>query len=63
MKTTKIRRPPGPTEPYSSDKELFQWMNDNYAIYGDIYKASVYGKDTYVISSPEYLERILRWNW
>ena len=38
-------------------------MKENFARYGDIYKASVDGSDVYVISNPEYCERILRWNW
>ena len=38
-------------------------MNENFKRFGDIYKASVYGSKVYVISSPEYCERILRWNW
>ena len=55
--------PPGPTERYNSAEDLFQWMNENFVRYGDIYKASVFGSDVYVVSSPEYCERILRWNW
>jgi len=38
-------------------------MNENFVRYGDIYKASVFGSDVYVVSAPEYCERILRWNW
>jgi cytochrome P450 len=38
-------------------------MNENFARYGDIYKASVFGTDVYVVSAPEYCERILRSNW
>ena len=58
-----LRVPPGPTEQYSSAEDLFLWMNENFARYGNIYKASVFGSDVYVVSSPEYCERILRWNW
>jgi cytochrome P450 len=63
MPTSQLRVPPGPTEPYSSATDLFQWMNENFVRYGDIYKASVFGGDVYVVSNPEYCERILRWNW
>ena len=38
-------------------------MNENFACYGDIYKASVFGSEVYVVSSPEYCERMLRSNW
>src|SRR5277367_1751909 len=57
------RFPPGPPKQYSSAEDLFRWMNDNFARYGDIYKASVFGSDVYVVSAPEYCERILRRNW
>jgi cytochrome P450 len=38
-------------------------MCENFARYGDIYKASLFGRDVYVVSAPEYCERILRRNW
>ncbi len=38
-------------------------MGENFARYGDIYKASVFGSEVYVVSAPEYCERILRRNW
>ncbi len=38
-------------------------MNENFVRYGDIFKASIFGSDVYVVSAPEYCERILRWNW
>jgi cytochrome P450 len=38
-------------------------MNENFTRYGDIYKASLFGRDVYVVSAPKYCERILRWNW
>src|SRR5580704_5250593 len=57
------RVPPGPTEQYSSEEDLFSWMTANFVRYGDIYKASVFGSDVYVVSAPKYCERILRWNW
>ena len=63
MITNQLRVPPGPTERYSSAEDLFRWMKENFVRYGDIYKASVFGSDVYVVSAPEYCERILRWNW
>jgi cytochrome P450 len=55
--------PPGPTEHFSSRDGLFHWMNQNFARYGDIFSATVYGNAVYVVSSPEYCEHVLRRNW
>jgi|SRR6516162_8816215 len=63
MKFGQRRVPPGPTEQYRSMEGLFRWMNENFVRYGDIYKASVFGSDVYVVSAPEYCEHILRSNW
>ena len=63
MTTRALRIPSGPTEPYDTATDLFSWMNEQFARYGSIYKASVYGSDVYVVSAPEHCERILRWNW
>jgi cytochrome P450 len=66
VKSTRARQlriPPGPTEPYSSAEDLFCWIIENFDLYGDIYRASVVGTEVYVISAPEYCERILRFNW
>lgn len=57
------RTPPGPSAAYSSSEDLFLWMNENFARFGDIYKATIYGETVYVVSNPEYCERILRRNW
>lgn len=61
--TAKHRNPPGPSEPFDSADNLFRWMNENFFRYGEIYSASVFGSRVYVVSAPEYCERILRWNW
>ncbi len=63
MTDNTLKIPPGPADKYNSAEDLFQWMNENFLLYGDIYKASVFGSDVYVVSDPEYCERILRWNW
>lgn len=57
------RLPPGPSEAFISIEDLFHWMMENFDRFGDIYKASLFGSDVYVVSNPEYCERILRWNW
>jgi cytochrome P450 len=63
MKLEQFRVPPGPSEQYSPNEDFFQWINDNFVRFGNIYKASVLGSDVYVVSSPEYCDRILRSNW
>ena len=55
--------PPGPSESFHSAQDLFVWLNDNFSVYGEIFKASIYGSDVYVVSNPEYCEYILRGNW
>ncbi len=55
--------PPGPEEAYNPAEDLLSWIERNFARYGDLYKASVSGSQVFVVSSPEYVERILRQNW
>lgn len=55
--------PPGPDEPCSPTQDLLSWMSKCFKRYGNIYRASVYGSDVYVISTPEYAEHVLRKNW
>lgn len=55
--------PPGPSDKYDFATDLFVWLKENFKRFGDIYRASVFGADVYVISAPEYCERILRHNW
>jgi cytochrome P450 len=63
MATVESRIPPGPSEKYSSSDDLLQWMAAHFEQYGDIYKASVYGSNVYVISAPKYVEHVLLRNW
>jgi cytochrome P450 len=58
-----MRIPPGPTEKFETDQDLLRFMEENFARYGDIYKASIYGGDVYVVSSPAYAEHVLLKNW
>jgi cytochrome P450 len=55
--------PPGPTQKFGSADDLFVWMNENFARHGGIFRASVFGAEIYVVSDPNYCERILRWKW
>ncbi len=57
------RIPDGPTEKYDPSRDLLTWMSDNFKQYGDIYKASAYGVDVYVVTDPQYADYVLRANW
>jgi cytochrome P450 len=63
METGTRRIPMGPTEKYSSSDDLLNWLGKHFAKFGDIYRASIYGTDVYVISAPEYVEHVLLRNW
>ena len=54
--------PPGPSEKFDAG-DLFSWLNQNFRQYGEIFKASIYGSEVYVISAPGYCEHVLRRNW
>jgi cytochrome P450 len=58
-----MRIPPGPAEKFATDHDLLRFLEANFAAYGDIYKASIYGGDVYVVSSPAYAEHVLLKNW
>jgi cytochrome P450 len=55
--------PPGPVEKYHTSQDLLSWMSDRFKEFGDVYRASVYGTDVYVISDPQYANYVLRDNW
>ncbi len=61
--TAELRYPPGPAGDHASEADLFSWLNENFARYGDIFRASIFGGDVYVVSNPQYIEHILRRNW
>lgn len=55
--------PQGPVEKYDSSADLLTWLGEQINQYGDIYRASIYGTNVYVISAPEYVEHVLLKNW
>lgn len=57
------RIPVGPAEKYDSRDDLLSWLGKQFAQFGDIFRASIYGTDVYVISAPEYVEHVLLKNW
>jgi cytochrome P450 len=61
---SEVRRiPQGPIDKYNSCQDLLIWMGEQFEQFGDIYKASIYGADVYVVSAPEYVEHVLLKNW
>jgi hypothetical protein len=61
--TSAVKIPPGPTEKYDTAQDLLIWLDEHFRRYGDIYKASVYGGNVYVVSAPAYAEHVLLDNW
>jgi cytochrome P450 len=57
------RVPTGPAEPYSVDQDLLIWLHEQFNRYGDLYRASIYGANVYVVSAPATVEYILLKNW
>lgn len=63
MTTIRGRIPPGPAEAYSTTQDLLRWMGDQFARFGDTYKASVYGTSVYASRNPQHAQHVLRENW
>jgi cytochrome P450 len=62
--TSESRRvPPGPLEKYDNSEDLLVWLGEQFQRYGDIYKASIYGTDAYVLTGPQYVEHVLLKRW
>jgi cytochrome P450 len=57
------RIPAGPVEAYSNTEDLLTWLGRQCERFGDIYKASIYGTDVYVLNAPEYIAHVLLKNW
>lgn len=55
--------PPGPADKYDTAQDLLGWLDEHLQRYGDIYKASVYGGNVYVVNAPAYAEHVLLDNW
>src|SRR5580698_4263212 len=54
--------PSGPTDAFDTEQDLLAWIEVNFKKYGDLYRATVFGKNVYVASSPEYAQHVLRNN-
>jgi cytochrome P450 len=58
-----LQIPPGPIEKYDTSQDILSWIDEQFKRFGDIYRASFYGTNVYVVSNPEYVEHVLRVNW
>ena len=63
MEVKQPRIPPGPQEKYRVTDDLMDWMSRHFKIFGDIYKASVYGTSVYAIRDVEFAYHVLVENW
>lgn len=59
----RLMTPPGPAEPYDCAQDLLEWLGQQIERYGDIVKASVFGREIYIINHPAYVQHVLRKNW
>lgn len=55
--------PDGPAENYRRTDDLLEWMGRQFATFGDIYKASVYGTTVYGVRDMEFAYHVLVENW
>lgn len=62
MTAARERIPPGPAEKYSTTQDLLRWMGDQFARFGDTFKASVYGTSVYASRDPRHAQHVLREN-
>jgi hypothetical protein len=35
--------PPGPAQKYDPSRDVLDWLMENFRVFGDIYRASMYG--------------------
>jgi len=59
----KQRIPGGPPDGFDPSQDMRAWIEQNFNLYGDIYRANIFGKSAYVVSSPDYAQHVLRNNW
>jgi cytochrome P450 len=57
------RIPEGPRDEFLSGTDLRIWIENNYKLYGNIFRTKILGRNVYVVSSPEYAQYVLRTNW
>jgi len=57
------RIPPGPPEAYRATDDMLDWIDRQFRIFGDIFKASVFQTNVYVIRDVEFANHVLVENW
>jgi len=55
--------PDGPSEKFDRNDDLLTWLGAQFATYGDIFRASIYGNEVYVLGAPALVRRVLLDNW
>lgn len=55
--------PPSAVEDYVPSHSLLDWMEQNRIRVGDIFRATLYGSEVYVVSDPHFVNHVLRKNW
>jgi len=63
MITKPKRVPSGPSEKFDPSQDLLSWLCDHFTQFGNLFKASIYGSDVFVVSDPRYAHYVLRENW
>ena len=57
------RLPPGPREEYKAAEDLLEWMGRQFSLFGDIYRACLYGTSVYAIREADFADHVLIENW
>jgi len=55
----RVRIPFGPEKEYTVADDLLGWMGQQFGIYGDTYKAPIYGIPAYVTCNPDFAHHVL----
>jgi cytochrome P450 len=63
MSTESMRIPDGPDEKYDTSVDMLTWLESNFVRFGDVYRASIYGTNAYVVNDPDLADYVLRLNW
>jgi cytochrome P450 len=63
MHVKQVVIPPGPHGEYRPTNDLLDWMGSQFAIFGDTYRASMYGTTVYATRDIEFAHHVLVENW
>jgi cytochrome P450 len=63
MSSIGAQAPPGPVNSYDPSEDLLGWLQLNSERYGDIYRATIYGRSVFVVNAPQLAEHVLLKNW